>query len=230
MKEHIIVGHLGQVGSALMRILDADGHDRNEPHVPKHNYKFMHVCFGFNGTHTFETAVREYQKFFQPEITVIHSTVPVGTCDELGAVHSPIRGIHPDLEQGIRTFVKYFGGYDAVNASIPFARLGIETYWTASARDTEAMKLLDTTYYFWNIHFMRSVKRYCKERDLDFDLVYRMANETYNEGYTKLGHPEFVRPVLEYKEGKTGGHCLVPNAKLLRNDIAKFLLEEEEKL
>ena len=41
-------------------------------------------------------------------------------------------------------------------------------------------------------------------------------NTSYNEGYKKLGKNNVVRPVL-YPTEKIGGHCVVPNAKILKD-------------
>ena len=213
-----------------MKVIPADGFDKKVSDCEQgySGYEFMHICFGYS--ETFIEEVRDYQRRFNPRVTVIHSTVPVGTCMQLEAVHSPIQGVHPNLEQGIRTFVKFFGGPDAEAAAVPFKEVGMETKCVATSAHTEAAKLLDTTYYYWNIHYMRSVKKYCDEHKLDFDFVYKAWNSAYNAGYTELGMGHVARPVLDYHSGKTGGHCLVPNAKLLGNDIAKILLDAEEAL
>ena len=60
---------------------------------------------------------------------------------------------------------------------------------------------------------------------LDFDLVYTQANRTYNEGYEKLGKSEVKRPVLKHYPGSIGGHCIIPNAKILNDSLADLLLE-----
>ena len=52
-------------------------------------------------------------------------------------------------------------------------------------------------------------------------------NHTYNEGYKKLGKTYVVRPVL-YPTDKIGGHCIIPNAKLLpRTKLIDGLLDYE---
>jgi len=81
---------------------------------------------------------------------------------------------------------------------------------------TEAMKLFDTEYYKVCIEFAQRVKKYCDKRGLNFHEVYTLANQTYNEGYQKLGNPEVVRPVLQPIMKKIGGHCILSNSKLLK--------------
>jgi UDP-N-acetyl-D-mannosaminuronate dehydrogenase len=155
--------------------------------------------------------------------------VAVGTSAQFNAVHSPIRGVHPHLAEGICTFEKYFGGERAVEAADLFASLGINCITTDKAENTEAMKLWDTTYYGWNIVFEKAVHAYCEEHRLDFDIVYTHANRGYNSGYADLGMDNVQRPVLKHYPGKIGGHCVIPNAKLLGGEIADFILDSDEK-
>jgi len=192
-------------------------------------FDFVHICIPYSDTFRYSTLkyMEEYQK--EDGLTIIHSTVPVGTSTYLGAVHSPIRGIHPHLASGIRTFKKFFGGPKAAEAAIMWDNLvGTGCVTSRLAEDTEAMKLWDTTYYGWNIIFEKAVKAYCDEHGLDFKTVYSWANETYNEGYAALGVNNVQRPVLKHYPGKIGGHCVIPNAKLLDSPVAEFLVKKNE--
>ena len=125
-------------------------------------------------------------------------------------------GVHPNLEEGIRTFVKYFGGKAAWVPAEEFKKLGIDVHYTATAKTTEALKLWDTTQYGILITLQKEIYAYCKRNQVDFSQVYTHANQTYNEGYTKLGKPEVVRPFLDQQDGPIGGHCVIPNANILR--------------
>ena len=122
--EHLIIG-LGQIGSALKTVLSQNpeftvgGFDLNMEQ-PSKRYDMIHVCIPYNSA--FIENVKNYQTLFlNPNaITVVHSTVAVGTCRQINAVHSPVRGIHPNLVGGIKTFVKYFGGERATEAANTF--------------------------------------------------------------------------------------------------------------
>jgi hypothetical protein len=217
----LIVGHEGEVGSALYRIFSAAypetvGVDRGPlPSLGAEEVGVMHVAIPYSDQ--FAQQVKRYQEYFNPAHTVVHSTVPVGTCTPLGAVHSPIRGLHPDLEGGVRTFVKFLGGPGASAVADHFRRAGMRVALFDRAETTEAMKLFDTEYYRACIEFAHRVKRYCDANSLSFHEVYTLANQTYNEGYAKLGYPEYVRPVLQPIAGPIGGHCVVPNSKLIND-------------
>ena len=163
--------------------------------------------------------------------TVIHSTVPVGTTEKFGHkfLHSPVRGVHPNLYEGLKTFVKFIGGDEQLAQAYSghLKTLGIETHVCKDAKTTELSKLADTTYYGLCIAFTSDMKKLCDEYDLDFMEVMTKYNNTYNEGYKKLGKPNVVRPVL-YPTDKIGGHCVIPNAKLLpRTKLIDGLLDYE---
>ena len=163
--------------------------------------------------------------------TVIHSTVPGGTTEKLGHkfLHSPVRGVHPNLYEGLKTFVKFIGGDQQLAEAYSghLKTLGIETHICKDAKTTELSKLADTTYYGLCIAFTSDMKKLCDEHNLDFMDVMTKFNHTYNEGYVKLGKPNVTRPVL-YPTDKIGGHCVVPNAKLLpRTKLIDGILDYE---
>lgn len=176
-------------------------------------FDIMHVCFSYSDN--FITHVRNYQEKYKPLFTIIHSTVPVGTSRKLNAMHSMIRGMHPNLVEGIRTFPKIIAGKDASLVVDYFRRAGLKVIIYDEPETSEAAKLFDTEYYRHCIEFALEVKDFCVKHNLNFSEVYTIPNQTYNESYVKLGHPEYVRPVLQPMMKPIGGHCVGPNAKLL---------------
>jgi len=184
----------------------------------------MHICFPYS--EDFIEQVKAYQLRFKPRLTIIHSTVPVGTSERLNVVHSPVRGKHPDLEGGVRTFAKFFGGHEAKLAADIF-RPHTKVITTKNSRETEALKLWDTTIYGLNIAIEKEIHKYCEEHGLNFDIVYTRANETYNEGYAKLGMPQFTKYVLQHRDEKIGGHCVVQNTKLFNHPILEWIKKYE---
>lgn len=225
-QKQIVIG-LGEVGTAIKSITKADGMDLFKNCDNNGGpYEVMHVCIPWGKN--FVRSVKNYAKMFSPNLVIIHSSVPVGTCDKYGWVHSPVRGVHPELEAGIRTFVKFFGGKDAKKAAHVFKRLGIKTKTTEFAKNTEAAKLWDTTQHGIAIMVEKNIFAYCKRKKLDFDTVYSQFNRTYNTGYQDLNMPEYARPVLKHMKGKIGGHCVIPNAKILDSEIGKALIDANE--
>lgn len=216
----LIIGE-GEVGKALFNVLigvhEIEVFDINHGFHPSKSdrpYKIIHICFPYS--ENFIKYVKEYQTKYKPKYTVIHSTVPVGTSRQCNATHSPIRGIHPNLEDGIKTFVKFLGGNEASEIADYFRRAGIRVMLFDRQENSEALKLFDTEYYRICIEFAHRVKQYCIEHELSFSDIYRMGNITYNQGYTELGHPEFVRPILEPIMKPIGGHCVIPNKELIK--------------
>lgn len=222
--KHLVVG-FGEVGKAIHAIVGGEAQDIAKEFDFNGKCEVMHVCFPyFKG---FVKEVKMYQKRYKPQLTIIHSTVPLGTSLKCNAVHSPIRGVHPELEKGIRTFVKYFGGKGAKKAAKIFSDLGITTSVVPDSRTTEALKLWDTTIYGSLILLNKEIKHWCDKNGVDFNIIYTDASKTYNEGYLKLGRSEVMRPYLNYTKGKIGGHCVVPNAKLLKSKSAYDILSYE---
>lgn len=225
---HMVIG-LGEVGQAVFDVLRAHDdyavgwQDVSDRHVPyKGRTHVMHVAIPYSKS--FEYIVRGYIGTYAPELVIVHATVPIGTCDSNEWVHSPVRGVHPNIAQGIRTFVKYFGGKRSEQAADVFGALGIKVVAVPHARDCEAAKLWDTTQYGVQIVLMKAIYAWCKERGVDFELVYREFNRTYNQGYAALGRPEVARPYLKHVPGPIGGHCVIPNLPLLgENEVTALV-------
>ena len=187
----------------------------------------MHVAIPFSPT--FVVDVKRYMgKYLRTDgLVIVHSTVPVGTTMQLGggSVHSPIRGVHPNLEAGVRTFAKYFGGPRAQEAADIFVAAGIETRAVPLAETTEAAKLWCTTAYGLQILIEKAIHAYCEEHELDFEVVYAFWTQSYNEGYVALGMSHVQRPVLKHVPGRIGGHCVIPNARLLKHWLGDLLVQ-----
>ena len=74
---------LGEVGGALAQVLE-----RTNPGVLRHDLEprefsdpvgVMHICIPYQSHQQFEAATLEYITRFQPELTIINSTVVPGT-------------------------------------------------------------------------------------------------------------------------------------------------------
>lgn len=189
----------------------------------------LHICIPY--TKDFLKIVKQQIRKIKPKLAIIHSTVAPGTTKKIGGmvVHSPIRGVHPHLFEGIKTFVKYIGADDKKAASMAkkhFQGLGIKTKVFFPSATTEFGKLLDTTYYGLCIAWHGEMKKLCDKYHVDFEKVVTDFNQTYNRGYTKLGMKHVVRPVLTPpKENIIGGHCIIPNAEILKKLFKSKVLD-----
>lgn len=225
---HIIVGG-GEIGQSMWEVLNSAGVDvliRDKESEIVGQFNYVHIAFGCPSQEEFIKAVKEYDEIYKPHTIIIHSTIAMGTVRQLGekAVHVPIRGRHPHLEEGMREFVMYIGGNDSTRVAqvANFYRgIGIDVFQVDPnaypPETTEALKLWCTTYLAWNLLFEKEMYRFCREHNLPFEIVYEHLNQTYNEGYTKLGEPQFTRPILKHVPGATGGHCQLPNCRLLKD-------------
>lgn len=227
MTSHLIIG-AGEVGTALHQAMGiADIRDIDAPVGLRPRYDVLHICFRWwDG---FVKTTRNYAEEYAADLIVIHSSVPVGTCDAEGWVHSPVRGRHPDLLTGILDFSKHFGGSRAAEAS------KIADFWGGSIRlheraaTTEAGKLWELTLFGWEVVMQKAVHDFCEENGLPFDEVYTEFSETYNEGWALLG-PQFVKPVLTHMDGPIGGHCVLAGAEMLGSELAAELLRRNKGL
>ena len=213
----LILGN-GEVGKALMSVLCESYRGitylQDKEDLNYGEQDLLHICFPFSDE--FISEVKRYQELYKPKFVVVHSTTPVGICRQLGAIHSPVIGQHPFLEEGIKTFPKMLGGEQSSDVADYFRRAGLKTVLFDKSETTEAAKLFLTEYYRECINFAKRVKNYADKHNLSFSEIYRIPNEIYNEGYKKLGYEEFIRPVLQPIMTPTGGHCVSQNSELIK--------------
>lgn len=215
----------GEVGKALMEFY-------NEPLLADVGFSnltdgldVLNICIPWSDS--FEPTVLGHCLQFHPALVIIHSTVPVGTTFSIYnqypfTVHSPVRGQHPNLSDGLRTFVKFIGSDDVIvgaRAEKHLGSLGMPVVNIEKSKTTELLKLLDTTYYGLCIAFHDYASKLCDLTETDFDIVMTAANITYNQGYSKLEKFQYIRPILKPPSGPIGGHCIIPNLKLLLNQF-----------
>jgi UDP-N-acetyl-D-mannosaminuronate dehydrogenase len=237
----IILG-AGEVGSSLYVVLKEtykkkvmlkDKEANRENSYISADISFLNICYPYDDS--FIKNTQDYIQQYKPSVaTIIHSTVPVGTTRKCGqnCVHSPIHGKHPNLEDGIKTFVKYIGGGNnntVYQAKHYLEKAGIPTKTVSSPEASELSKILCTTYYGWNIIFVKEVASICDDLGLSFKEVYIDWNKEYNKGYTKLGIKQVVRPILVPIKGSIGGHCIINNCELIDSFITNLIKKRDKK-
>jgi hypothetical protein len=214
----LVVGN-GEIGNSLHKVL---GGDITGKSYVKKDYDIIHIAFPYYKN--FINEVKRYQKLYSPKYTVIHSTVPVGTSKKCNAIHSPCIGVHPYLEESLRTFTKFLGGKKAGEVSDYFRRANIKVYITNKSETTELLKLMCTTFYGVCIEYFKDVKRQCDKYGVPFE-AWTLWNDNYNKGYIKLGQEQFVRPNLIPNMQKIAGHCVMPNTELFETEFTKLLIQ-----
>jgi len=232
MKDKSKIGILGfgEVGKAIAKFYGSAGSPQAKIKDLNRDdgltgVEILHICLPWSKN--FVKIVKKEIKKIKPKLTIIHSTVAIGTTKKIisglprdyrGVVHSPIRGIHPELYQGIKTFVKYVGTDNKKAGRLAekhLQGLGVKTKIFYPSLTTEIGKLLDTSYYGLCVAWHGEMKKICDKFGVDFEKAVTDFNKTYNEGYEKLGKPNVIRPVLYPPKGGIGGRCIVPNAKIL---------------
>ena len=227
-EKSIVVVGLGEVGQPLFQLLSerhkVTGVDIEPPSRPIGKVDVMHVCFPFE-IKDFVGETARYIEFFQPALTVINSTVGVGTtravAQRIGAalVHSPVRGKHVRMLEELRRYVKFVGGIDpssSEHAARHFQAAGLKTKILASPEATELAKLTETTYFGVLIAWAQEVERYCDQ-----------TGQAYDEVVSYFEEISFFPPT-KYFPGIIGGHCVMPNMKILRKLCDSSLLRAVE--
>ena len=221
----VVILGLGEVGRPLLEFLSTRhrtvGVDLSPPVEPIGRVDVMHVCYPFEIKDFVGETVR-YIERFEPALTIINSTVAVGTtraiADRTGAavVHSPVRGKHARMLQDMAKYAKFVGPIDAAAgkaAAEHFEAMGLRTRVLSSPEATELAKLTETTYFGLMITWAQEVERHCDRLGPDYEEVVSF--------YEEVG---FFPPV-KYFPGVIGGHCVMPNIEILSRVGPSELLE-----
>lgn len=217
----------GEIGRAVCEVFgdkhNIDIYDAEFKERPTGIYDILLVAIPY--TDKFIDIVNGYRVDYGVKATVIFSTVAIGATRKIpGAAHSPVEGKHPELAKSIRIMPRWVGGHNNVIARF-FKEAGFEPVYVEMPEWTEFLKLSSTSLYGLNIEFARYRKSVCDKLGMDFGLVKRF-DWHYNELYDSLGMPQFQRYILDPPEGNIGGHCVVPNARILDKQYPSLFLKE----
>jgi UDP-N-acetyl-D-mannosaminuronate dehydrogenase len=223
--EKVVVVGLGEVGKPLFELVSKHyrtiGVDITPPKEPiQEGVDVMHVCYPFQ-IKDFIGETTRYIRLFQPKITIINSTVQVGTTravaerTKTAVVNSPVRGKHAHMLEDLQVYVKFVGGMQpeaSETAAKHFQSLGLMTRILGSPEASELAKLTETTYFGLMIAWAQEVERYCDRFGADYDEVVSIYEEI-----------KFFPPV-KYTPGVIGGHCVMPNIEILNRAHESELL------
>ncbi len=220
----VVVAGLGEIGKPLSQIISTNyevvGVDI-APVGPVDNVGVLHICFPFQISDFIGESAR-YMALFKPDLTVINSTVAVGTtraiAERTGAavVNSPVRGKHVRMQQELQTYTKFVGAMDpgaGEQAAQHFNSVGMKTKVLSSPEATELAKLTETTYFGLMIAWAQELERYCDQSGADYEQLISFYDEI-----------KFFPPV-KYFPGVIGGHCVMPNIEILSRFNRSMMLE-----
>lgn len=230
--KNLVIGR-GEIGKSIIEVLQESGQAVNSydivdgPEVLEQGeLDILHIAIPYSVN--FDNIVQTYFDYFSPTHIIVYSTVPIGTCERLGVVHSPVEGRHPDLALSIRSTPRWLGTSSQEERVFfnDFFRnqISLQTRLVASADYTEFLKLRSTSRYGINLVFADYEKRVADEIGMDWELL-KEFDRNYNKLYRELGVDWAQRYVLDPPEGKIGGHCVTPNARLLDEQFPSELLK-----
>jgi hypothetical protein len=220
----LVVG-LGEVGGALVQVLE-----RTEL-VLKHDLArcdfdqpigVMHLCYPYGSGERFEEIALSYIERFKPELTIINSTVMPGTTRSIAdrsrqpVVFSPVRGKHIRMAEDLLHYKKFVAGFDpatAARAEMHFHQAGMQTRRISKPETLELAKLAETSYFGVIIAFAQELNRYAAALGANYDEAATFFDEI---GYL---------PQTRYFPGFIGGHCVIPNIRLLLRMAPAALLQ-----
>jgi UDP-N-acetyl-D-mannosaminuronate dehydrogenase len=221
--EDVIVVGLGEVGKPLFELVaekhPAIGIDIAPADTPG-KCAVLHICYPFNDSFV-RTAIQYIQEN-RPALTIINSTVAPGTTRAIHRqartpiAYSPIRGKHVKMKQDMLHYTKFVGGIDdesSARAAEHFKSIGMKTTIVSSPEAAELAKLTETTYFGILIGWAQEVERYCNQVGADYNQVVSFFEEV----------PFF--PPVKYEPGVIGGHCVMPNIKILQRRFKSDFLD-----
>jgi UDP-N-acetyl-D-mannosaminuronate dehydrogenase len=222
--QRVVIIGLGEVGKPLFEIVEK----RHEVFgvdidlaAPVDRCDVMHVCFPYRGSE-FVGQVSAYIGKYQPDLTIVNSTVAPGTTRRIAAssgkavINSPVRGKHARMQEEMLHYTKFVGALDeesGLRAADHFQSVGMTTKLLGSPEATEIAKLTETTYFGVMIAWAQEIERYCREVGASYDEVVSFYEEI-----------KFFPPV-KYFPGIIGGHCVLPNIDILLEKFPSGLLE-----
>lgn len=225
-KNIVLVVGLGEVGNPLFEILSryhhAVGIDVRPPAEQQIEHaEVMHVCYPFEIRDFVGETVR-YIARYKPELTIINSTVAVGTTRKVAeysdaqVVHSPVRGKHERMQEEMHYYTKFIGALhpaDAQKAARHYESSGFKVRVLSSPEATELGKLAETTYFGVLIAWAQELERFCERTGTDYDEVVSLCDEV---GFF---------PPVRYFPGIIGRHCVMPNIQILSEVDPSLLLK-----
>ena len=200
----------------------------------KSGIEVLDICIPVPNMKKFIEISRGYIEKYHPKLTIVNSTVPIVTTMELykqcgGLIaHSPCRGVHKNREYMVKEFkrwTKYVGGATpeaGKAAQEHFQLAGLKTKQLANCSDTEFAKLFETTYRTWMIVFFQKMNRLTRKYSevnpdlkISFDETVDFIEDTHRQRHDR---PVMFPDVI-------GGHCLIPNSKLMLEEFEPEMLK-----
>lgn len=236
----MIVAGLGEIGFPILKIIsktepsvgyDIDPKLVDEKKIKKYDNldtSFLHICIPFNDN--FIKNVISLSNRFKPKAIVIHSTISPGTTSKIQSelsipvIYSATRGVHKRMLYDMKRYIKFF----AINQNAPrkkwasseyvklMKKAGVKTKQMSSPLTLELAKIVvDTSYYGWLINYAQLSNMIAIKNNVNYDEMWSFADEIHKF----LGNRPKMFP------GFIGGHCVIPNLDLIKDDTLNLIKE-----
>jgi len=228
MNEKVLVIGVGEIGKPLLELIrekyEAYGL-HIKPGEPIPECEIMHICFPYDGENFVQQSLR-YIARYRPSLVIINSTVAPGTTRRIAteartpAVNSPVRGKHARMKQEMLHYTKFVGAITpeaGERAAQHFANIGMRVKLVGSPETSELTKLTETTYFGLLIAWAQELERYARKLGVDYDELISFYEEI-----------PYLPPV-KFFPGVIGGHCVLPNIRILKGLFDSGMLDAMEK-
>jgi UDP-N-acetyl-D-mannosaminuronate dehydrogenase len=223
-KKVVVLG-LGEVGKPLFQLIskhqEVVGIDVTPPEERITDVDILHVCYPYE-IKDFIGVTCGYIQQYNPKVTIINSTVGIGTTRTIAersgkdVVHSPVRGKHVRMLEELSHYVKFVGAINPEAGKLAaehFESVGMKAKVLTSPEASELAKLTETTYFGLMIAWAQELERYCDQSGANYDEIVAFYEEI-----------KFF-PQVKYTSGIIGGHCVMPNIEILRRFDPSNLLD-----
>ena len=242
MKKDVVVG-IGEVGKPILKSLskgnivvgfDIDPNLMDKKKFERHKNlqtSFLHIAIPV--TSKFINNILDLHKKFQPECIVIHSTIKPGITEELQGklpipvIYSATRGVHKNMLKDLKRYTKFFAicsisprkQWAISSFSKKMKLCGIKTKKMSRPITLELAKIIcDTSYLGWLVNYAQVSNLIAKNYDVNYDEMWSFSDEIHKF----LGNRPKMYP------GYIGGHCVIPNLKLINNETLNLINELNE--
>ena len=241
ISERILIIGLGEVGRPLYEILsekftDVYGYDSDRSKtihelkaIPK-PIEIMHIAYPYTGGEFIDSTIN-YIRSFNPRLVIIHSSIPPRTTRLIQSktnsiiAYSPVRGKHPNLKEHLRFWTKWISAVNQAGIELAKRHLEEAGFKVKVAKDPESLelaKLWETIYRAAMIACWQEIHRISKDLGADIKVIAEFIQEVHKVlGDRPLYYPDVI-----------GGHCLIPNTRILAeivdSDLLSFILKSNE--
>ncbi|MDK6029303.1 GDP-mannose dehydrogenase [Ignisphaera sp. 4213-co] len=242
MDKTVVIG-LGEVGNAIYKVLSQSGKFEvygfdidtaktvNKLEEIPQSIDFMHIAIPY--TSKFVDIVKQYANMFKPRYIIIHSTVAPGTTREvykqvsIPTAFSPVRGKHPNIVKHLYFWTKWIASIPGNELSVFVLHLILAGFkvreYVGDPETLELAKLWETTYRAIMIASWQEIHRIATRFNADMETIMEFIAEVHEVLHDRpLYYPDYI-----------GGHCLIPNTRILHkafpSKLLEFVLESNEK-